>query len=106
MARLSYVGANQGRGVQEGYRQAAGERGRLAEHAELAKDECAVVIDPFAGQAVVIVEGEHTAQRQPDGATRGRKSAPGAEMSAANLHFEHDGVVRDMTVSDVDRKIR
>ena len=66
---------------------------RLVENAELPQHCAAVVIDFFAGQTVIGVEGVHAAKRKLDPPPRRRKAAPAAEMRTANHDFEENRIV-------------
>src|SRR5215471_10437184 len=74
----------------------------LVEHAELTEDHRAVVIDAFAGKAIIGVEGVDPTEWDLDAPPRRRKPAPASEMRAANHHFQHDGFVCNMTLHDLD----
>jgi hypothetical protein len=71
----------------------------------LSQDGSAVVVDFFAGQAVVRVESVDAAQGELDAATGRRETAPSASMRAANHYFYQDGVVGDVTALDVDFEV-
>jgi hypothetical protein len=75
------------------------------EDADLVKDGGAVIVDFFSGETVVIVEGVDAAERELDAAAGGWKSAPRAEMRAADDDFDQDGVVGDVAALHVDLEI-
>ena len=79
---------------------------RLVENAELPQHRAAVVIDSFAGETVVGIEGIDTAKRELDTPAGGRKAAPRAEVSAANDDFNEDGIVGDMFSLNIDLQVR
>ena len=63
------------------------------EDAELAEDGAAIVVDLFAGEAVVGVEGVDAAEREFDAAAGWGQAAPSAEVRAADYDFYQDCVV-------------
>jgi hypothetical protein len=79
---------------------------RLVEDAELSQDGGTVVVDFFAGQAIVCVESVDAAQGELDAAPGGRETAPTSAMRTANHYFYQDGVVGDVAVLDFDFKVR
>src|SRR5262249_22019656 len=70
------------------------------------QQRCAVVVDPLAGQAIIIVEREDAAERQRDLRSGSRQSAPRAEMLSADGHLEHDSGRARMRALDVDAQSR
>jgi hypothetical protein len=69
---------------------------RLVEYAELPQDRSAVIVDSFTGQTVIGVKRVHAAKRELDSSPRSRKATPAAEVSAANHHFNENGILSDM----------
>jgi len=78
---------------------------RLMENTQLPQHRATVVVDFFAGETVVGVEGVDAAKRELDAARGGREAAPRAEMSAANKDFDEDGVVGDMFSLNLDLQV-
>ena len=75
------------------------------ENAELSQHRTSVVVDFFPGQTVIRVEGIHPAKWELDSAPRRRKATPTAEVRTANDHFNHDGVICDLSSLYLDLQV-
>ena len=78
----------------------------LVEYAELPQDRRAIIVDSLTGQTIVGVKRVHAAKRELDSPPRRRKSAPAAEVCAANHDFNKNGVLSHMPALDRYLQVR
>ena len=76
------------------------------EYAELPQHRSAVVIDSFAGQAIIGPKRIHTAEWELDAPPSRRQTTPSAEVRAADHDFNHDGILRHVSTPDFNLQVR
>lgn len=79
---------------------------RLVKDAQLPQHGAAVVVDFLPGQSIIGIEAVDPAQRELNSPASCGKTAPSAEVSAANSDFDENGVVRDMPSLHFDSQVR
>ena len=78
---------------------------RVVEDAELPEDGRPIVVDPLAGDLILVIELKNRAHWKLDLTARAGQAAPHSVVGAAHGDLKNHGLIGHVTPMDVDLKI-